>query len=175
MNLVKLFEFQKGLDAPYSHVEDRLSKDILWLMEELGELAREWRGHKYRRPEEKQQPRVIAWVNTENPDHACAYNPLLEEYTDCLSIILSIGLQIGFDKSVSIPEDKQNTGNHEIIIDRFIELQGMARELYYEKFEDNFGTLVWYFMHLGVILEFTWEQIEQNYLQKVITNGKRNC
>ena len=53
MNLAKLFEMQKELDArileehPVQEGEDRLAKKILALLVELGELANEWRGFKY--------------------------------------------------------------------------------------------------------------------------------
>ncbi|MGG3951379.1 dUTP diphosphatase, partial [Geobacillus thermodenitrificans] len=48
MNLQKLFEMQRQLDEyierehPRQEGEDRLSKKILALMVELGELANEW-------------------------------------------------------------------------------------------------------------------------------------
>lgn len=53
MNLSKLFELQRQLDAhiekehPRQPGEDRLAKKILALQVELGELAQEWRGFKY--------------------------------------------------------------------------------------------------------------------------------
>jgi len=53
MNLQNLFELQKQLDEhiekkhPRKEGEDRLSKKILALQVELGELSNEWRGFKF--------------------------------------------------------------------------------------------------------------------------------
>src|SRR5690554_4282011 len=92
MNLSKLFELQRQLDAriekehPRQDGEDRLAKKILALMVELGELANEWRGFKFW--SEDQEPRTELW-----DDRLRFHNPLLEEYVDCLHFLLSIGLE----------------------------------------------------------------------------------
>ncbi|SDJ61464.1 dUTP diphosphatase [Paenibacillus naphthalenovorans] len=169
MNLTKLFQIQKELDEPYSHVEDRLSKDILWLQTELGELANEWRGFRYRRPESEQKPRMEAWSETGIIITDC--NPLLEEYTDCLSIILSIGLEIERDNVlVNFPTiGEQN--NKRIIIERFDMVFRMASMM---NDDDYYRELFNYFLDLGFMLGFTWEQIESNYIEKSKLNKERN-
>src|SRR5690625_1828695 len=118
MNLTKLLKMQKVLDDRIVEEKglqgvDLLDKKILALLTELGELANEWRGFKFW--SEDQKPRDFV----PNPDDVCEacngnpvfqagnkitgfcdycdgvgvhyYNPLLEEYADCLSFILSIG------------------------------------------------------------------------------------
>src|SRR5690606_9793852 len=119
MNLSKLFEIQRNLDDhierehPRQPGEERLAKKILALQVELGELANEWRGFKFWSKD--QEPRIkdykqtkCKWCNGSGDDGTgvcpdCKssgdvykeYNPLLEEYVDCLHFILSIGLEIG--------------------------------------------------------------------------------
>src|SRR5690606_16674705 len=104
MNLEKLFQMQKELDArilaehPIQEGENRLAKKILALLVELGELANEWRGFKFW--SEDQVPRTRVLVNRTTDDIGFKYigpehikNPLLEEYVDCLHFLLSIGLE----------------------------------------------------------------------------------
>lgn len=121
MDLKKLFQIQKELDEhieqkhPRFDGEDRLSKKILSLLVELGELANEQRSWKFW--SEDQEPRNFTkcwncsgqengyfsgykWTGEKEDCIEClgtginkTKNPLLEEYVDCLHFILSIGLQ----------------------------------------------------------------------------------
>src|SRR5699024_9188223 len=115
MNLNKLFPLQKQLDE---HIvkekglegQDLLDKKILALQVELGELANEFRGFKFW--SENQEPNVLSYkcsecgfTRKENIDcpladehyefYMIGFNPLLEEYVDCLHFILSIGNDLG--------------------------------------------------------------------------------
>lgn len=125
MNLQKLFEMQRVLDAnitakhPIVEGEDRLSKKILALQVELAELAQEWRGFKFWSNDQEARtyvpyPKDLCkacdgqgytdkhldikqWKFCKECDGCGAHyhNPLLEEYVDVLHFVLSIGLEIG--------------------------------------------------------------------------------
>src|SRR5699024_5544203 len=96
---------EKGLEG-----QDLLDKKILALQVELGELANEFRGLKFW--SENQEPNVLSYkcsecgfTRKENIDcpladehyefYMIGFNPLLEEYVDCLHFILSIGNDLG--------------------------------------------------------------------------------
>lgn len=171
MNLGKLFELQRELDDrieqqhPVQPGEDRLAKKILALQVELGELANEWRGFKFW--SDDQEPRTSVFA----PGVADEYNsnPLLEEYVDCLHFILSIGLEIGYESAwVSYPSE--GAKNHNFTVESFsncINLAGLMRV------DDYYNQLFQYFLDLGYLLDFTWEQIEQAYLEKNKVNHQR--
>ena len=154
MNLVKLFEMQRQLDAhiekehPRQEGEDRLAKKILALQVEIGELANCWRGFKFWSND--QTPRVIAergvcvhcagtgntfFDDDEEEWEDCQYckgegeeiyNPLLEEYVDCLHFILSIGLELGMPHQLLLGNAQEN----ETLDDDFIALYGEVHTLY---------------------------------------------
>ena len=138
---------------------------------ELGELANEWRGFKFWSNDQK--PRTVKYI--ENRKHR--QNPLLEEYVDCLHFILSIGLDINHDytpKQGPYPTDMTKLFinlNHKItnlfyFIDSCGKAEG-ARCRYQDIFDE--------FLFLGELLGFSYEQIEQAYLQKNAENHRRQA
>lgn len=198
MNLQKLFELQKQLDEhiyeehPVQDGEDRLAKKILALQVELGELANEWRGFKFwsnnREPRLKGYKEIkCKWCNGSGddgsgvcPDCKCEgyvykeYNPLLEEYVDCLHFILSIGNDIIGELTDSEIEDillnaKEDLGD---VVETFIVLNSCSCEL---KFREKYDyiSLLTIFLSLGLTLGFTWDQVEQGYLAKNKINHER--
>ena len=177
MNLSKLFEIQAELDKPYQDVPDRLSKDILWMNTELGELANEWNGFKYRRDEIDQEPnvRVKVTVHENGLKFEQYVNPLLDEYTDALSVLLSIGLQTDENILDYAPEqfEKYKFGD---VTEYFNLLFG---SLYAnENREEPIEFYYWVFQvfaELGEMLGFTWEQIETAYMEKAEANKRRNA
>ena len=173
MNLTKLFDMQKVLDERIIKEKgleghDLLSKRILALQVELGELANEWRGFKFW--SEDQEPRTVAERGACNGEGEEIYNPLLEEYVDCLHFILSIGLEIGYDNAGWASYPKVGSKNKSIVIKRFsdcIHWAGMMRE------DDYYRPLFQYFLDLGYLLGFTWEEIEREYYRKNNINHER--
>ena len=162
MNLAKLFEMQKELDArileehPVQEGEDRLSKKILALLVELGELANEWRGFKY-------------WSNDQKPR-----KQLLEEYVDCLHFILSIGNDLDYRPIKPDAIKKSST------IEQFHEMFYLVTDLHFcVDIEDQEASIKKYlttierFLGLGEMLWFTMEQIEQAYIEKNQVNHHR--
>lgn len=181
MNLTKLFETQKLLDEriekehPRLEGEDRLAKKILALQVELGELANEWRGFKYW--SEDREPRVRLLDRQKSKIDKTVYkNPLLEEYVDCLHFILSIGLELNFDKEdyeflhkQNIPIYKSCSG----ITEQFNSIFLALTTLNYDNDLEFYEELFLYFISLGEMLGFTWDQIEQAYYEKNKVNHER--
>jgi dimeric dUTPase (all-alpha-NTP-PPase superfamily) len=152
MNLQKLFELQRQLDErieqehPRKPGEDRLAKKILALLVELGELANEARFFKFWSNDQEPRTAVLTWpYGTGGPP--VYRNRVLEEFVDGLHFILSLGLDIGFD-----PEDWIIKG---------------------EQYEIDYVQILDLFIGLGEMLGFTWEEIEEAYLQKNQENFKR--
>lgn len=197
MNLQNLFEIQKELDEhveekhPRKKGEDRLAKKILALQVELGECANEWRGFKFWK--KNREPRTAIEVfcdecqGTGTPigipeesgvdcwkcEGAGSYfkNPLLEEYVDCLHFILSIGLELNIPVIYGT-ETKWDelTSDETDITQQFL--------LVFENVNKLVHPIDWInlfeeFYILGKMLGFTWEQIEQSYLQKNRINHER--
>ena len=196
MNLAKLFELQKELDArilakhPPKEGEDRLAKKILALQVELGELANEWRGFKYWSNDQK--PRRAVYEICEYCEgrktlgfqqESCWYcggtglqvvkRPLLEEYVDCLHFTLSIGLELNFT-DIDVWKVKETTTTN-----RFIECFGTIYNIHFQKTVNSevprvmYEHLFAYFIGLGEMLGFTLVQVEQAYYKKNRLNHQR--
>lgn len=204
MNLQKLFEAQAVLDAdiekhhPRKEGEDRLSKNILALLVELGECANEWRGFKYWSND--QEPRIekrttCTMCNGEGQlqmagEHTnwelkmckCSLcqgkgywiiqrNLLLEEYVDCFSLILNIGNDTGMSDCDIIQEvEDMLPGAPQ---DNFISLFRSVSEFYKYQTIYVYEEILDTFYLLGKSLGFTWEQIEQAYFDKNKINHHR--
>jgi dimeric dUTPase (all-alpha-NTP-PPase superfamily) len=198
MNLQKLFEMQRKLDEhierehPRQEGEDRLAKKIFAFMVELGELANEWRGFKFWSNDQK--PRRTVYEICEYCEgrktlgfqqESCWYcngtglqvvkRPLLEEFADGLHFLLSIGNDINMNE---VYEDEEPKPLYcEDIIEQFIVVNDWVNSLYYRRHEDVNGEmydLVFaYFLGLGEMLGFTWEQIEEAYMKKNAENHTR--
>lgn len=169
MNLTKLFEMQKSLDAKIINEKgledmDRLPNLILALQVELGECANEWRGFKYWSKD--QLPRDFCQsCQLSSMPHKCK-NPLLEEYVDCLHFILSIAL---------IEEDYHIYYSENYTFDNVIQaFQYVFSEV--SKLKDNLEGWRYVldgFFALGKLLGFTQEQIYQAYINKNAINHER--
>lgn len=201
MNLNKLFAAQKELDA---HIErekelegqDLLDKKILALQVELGELANEWRGFKFWSENQKPNTEEVCWncegeggymgyieapmiehtlVGCEDCNETGVYKkPLLEEYADCLSFILSIGNDINIYKFEYV-ELIDLTNNITTQFNSVFQLIGNWKEEYLYMNKDNYSTVVNEFLCLGEMLGFTWEQVEQAYYEKNKINHERQA
>lgn len=188
---------EKGLEG-----QNLLDKKILALQVELGELANEWRGFKYWSNDQEPRTTAkcetcdglgndIYFTGSydngtlQECSEPCEYcdgtgdddskNPLLEEYVDCLHFILSIGLELGMDE-VADELDFEYAGRD--IIDCFVDLNSDITDLYYIRENDDLNSylhesLFSKFIRLGELLGFTWDEIEQAYLQKNAENHRR--
>ena len=207
MNLDKLIEMQRELDNRIIEKKgfqgrDWLDKKILALQVELGELANEWRGFKFW--SNNQVPRLrdykqikCKWCNGSGDDGTgvcpdCKslgdvykeYNPLLEEYVDCLHFILSIGLELGIgSKDIKVENDYRGdtpTETFNVLFSYISSLRTfifdvtIAATIANEDIKELYHQLFECFVGLGEIdLGFTWEQIENAYLDKNKINHER--
>ncbi|NCG67790.1 dUTPase [Bacillus coagulans] len=187
MNLQKLFEAQAELDKHIIekkglHGVNLLPNLILALQVELGECANEWRGFKHW--SDDQEPRLkgykeikCKWCNGSGDDGTgmcpdCMstgdvykeYNPLLEEYVDCLHFTLSIGLHL-YNENIAT-----DLGGF-----RKTSIQDQFRTLFHYStmLSGSYWNFFEYLIGLGEMLGFTWEQIEQAYFEKNEENHKR--
>jgi len=161
----------------------------LALLVELGELANEWRGFKFW--SDNQKPNTSSYkcsecgfVREENIDCPLAdehyeftmdhFNPLLEEYVDCLHFILSIGN----DLNINEHQEFCATATKDVIT-LFAKINRYVAELWWECHDDGTDKPIkWLFalsnfIRLGEQLGFTWEQIEQAYFKKNKVNHQR--
>jgi dimeric dUTPase (all-alpha-NTP-PPase superfamily) len=150
MNLTKLFETQKILRDRIGYNEpDRFDQLILALLVEIGVCANEVRCFKF-------------WSHKP----ASAKEVILEEYVDGLHFLLEIGLEI------EVIDPWQPSYE--------IDINGQFRSLYYHASRineysnhDDYEHTVSYFIGLGEMLGFTWEEIEEAYFAKNKINHKR--
>jgi len=175
MNLTELFQIQKKLDERIIKEhglegQDLLDKKILALQVEIGELANEWRGFKFWSKD--QEPRSKEPLTARGKYY---YNPLLEEYVDCLHFILSIGAELESDHARWFKEDKPFDFNYSNITVQFNRLfDAVVRVSDSDNFEcEEYEELFYTFIALGKQLGFTWEQTETAYLNKNRINHTR--
>lgn len=175
MNLEKLFATQKKLDEhildehPTKEGENRLTKKILALQVELGELANEL-------------PEVFKfWSKKKNN-----YKRALEEYVDCLHFILSIGLEkkkfIDFEMELKATFDDLIVYKDETITKQFNNLFLEVGLLYdathdsayaFKNEFESYSNVFSCFIGLGELLGFTEDEIEQAYFAKNKVNHQR--
>lgn len=168
MDLAKLFDAQKELGKVglfNYRGPDRFNKLVLALLVELGECANEWRGFKFWSKD--QSPRVqksrAPYMDLDDADF---YNPLLEEYVDGLHFILELGIELRAvdpwqpDYEEDITEQFRTIYYHVSLINQF-------------NGHDNYEYAVSYYLGLGEMLGFTWNQIESAYFEKNKVNHER--
>lgn len=178
MNLSKLFELQRQLDEhierehPPKDDEHRFEKKILALQVELGELANEWRGFKFWSHDQEPRTEMYKFSPLHNEPLIVKMNPLLEEYVDCLHFILSIGSELGIDKKDSYLKSLNyySINSWDVLnyfgyvfsrIAKFSETVNVGKPNNY-----SFATAFSAVLQLGHKLGFTWEEIEQAYMEK---------
>lgn len=154
MDLKPLFELQAKLDQ---HIienhnlegQDLLPNLILGLQVEIAELANETRCFKHwsvKAPAPKERQ--------------------LEEYVDGLHLVLSIGLRFGY-KNYERENCNFNYAKEKDITTQF------TRLLQYRLDKVNYPHYVSRFLALGEMLGFSWEEVEQAYLEKNKVNHER--
>lgn len=170
MDIQRLFEIQAGLDYhinkehPVQDGEDRLAKKILALQIELGECANEL-------------PEVFKfWSNKKNN-----YEKALVEYCDCLHFILSIGLELGYEKIEFVVTENEFTDTLEAyrhVFNWCVNLDFVTIEepfVVSESKERIYQNLIKAFVWLGEKLGFTWEEVEKAYFEKNKINHERQA
>ncbi|WP_121615239.1 dUTP diphosphatase [Virgibacillus halodenitrificans] len=181
MNLQKLFQIQKQLDDRIVKEhglegQDLLDKKILALQVELGELANEQRSWKFWSHDQrtKGQDNYLEYRPVDQGgNHWVNRNPLLEEYVDCLHFILSVGLELQIPDEWVVNNIAKELTEKEMDIER----QFIAFNQYLKINIDphDWFDILGLFIGLGEMLGFTWEQIEQAYLDKNKINHERQA
>lgn len=178
-------------EHPLKEGENRFAKKILALQVELGELANCWRGFKFWSNDQKPRTKTPIYqdcktcngvgyhthkneITTEDcmdcegeGQFIVGYkNPLLEEYVDCLHFILSVGLELGFEKQTA-----HSFKNGNSILGQFHSIYSELSSLYYHRQMYNYQRTLNLIIGLGELLGFTWEQVEQAYRIRRIYSG----
>lgn len=191
MNLRRLFSEQKALDKKIIEGkdlqgEDLLDRKILALLVELGELANKWRGFKFWSDDQKPRKNIITDCNIcENAGvkhfKKCSKcdgygyfdsDRVLEEYVDCLHFILSIGNDMGKDKSYGwfdYEESSEGVNDIQRQFKRLFMLIANSHDYIYHHYDE----IIYHFIVLGRKLGYTWSEIEQAYFAKNEKNHKR--
>lgn len=195
MNITKIFETQRALDAhinakhPVYEGENRLSKKVLALLVELSECANEWRKFKFWSNDQEPRNKSVAchnckgkgkfatdlWNSKHEPCLHCEgtglqqKNPLLEEYVDCLHLIVSIGIELNINPN----ELFVSTAKQDDDIDLFISLYHDISQLDLKCKGTHYKYTFVRFSELGACLGFTKFEIESAYYSKNKTNHER--
>lgn len=197
MSLKKLLEMQKPLRERIIKKHNLEGQDLfpnmnLALLVEVGELANNWRGFKHWSVDREPRYEVMCHAcnglgefhhqifagneHVEDKIEICLYcsgsgiqeRPLIEEYADCLSFILEIGLETGLEIADHYEQYRKAT-----ITGQFLFLYDVVSFFYYNKTQNGYERILRVFLGLGAMLGFTWEQIEQAYLNKNAVNHQR--
>ncbi|MEH7521984.1 dUTP diphosphatase [Bacillus sp. JJ1503] len=178
MDLKKLFEIQKVLRDRINYNEpDRFNKLVLALLVELGECANEWRGFKFWSVNQLPHTSAVRVPCMMDEDKEF-YNPLLEEYVDGLHFVFEIGIEIAEEIQFDVEdyfkeiadEIRGKSQKSRTITEQFSYIFYLTTSVNYDF---NFPYLFAAYYHLGEMLGFTWEQIEQAYFEKNKINHQR--
>jgi dimeric dUTPase (all-alpha-NTP-PPase superfamily) len=166
MNLEKSFQIQKVLREKIGYNEsDRFNKLVLALLVELGECANEWRGFKFWSVNQLPHTSAVRVPCMMDEDKEF-YNPLLEEYVDGLHFVLELGFECNIShKIITEAAVFDNTLDAFITVFNYVTTFQYDQSFYIDMLENYLG--------LGKSLGFTWEQIEQAYLEKNKINHQR--
>jgi dimeric dUTPase (all-alpha-NTP-PPase superfamily) len=147
---------QKELDYyieqkhPRLEGESRQASKVLALLVELGELANETRCFKF-------------WSNKPASESPI----ILEEFVDGVHFLLSLGLEMGVKEFELKPIKLAN------LTEQFLGLYNAFSILRIAFSDQSYSAAFSAYIGLGEMLGFTWEQIEQAYLEKNAVNHAR--
>ncbi|MFF2179392.1 dUTP diphosphatase [Lysinibacillus sp. NPDC058147] len=198
-------------EHPELRGQNNLDWKLLALQVELGECANEWRGFKKWSKDQEPRTKVVRFCplcdgsGDENyeryvDDLECGctheymkcedcdgtgkigeYSPLLEEYVDCLSFKLTIGLEIGAHKWMKLSEYPTAHENGGITL-QFLDVHSKSLKVVEEiirmesapsEIRDLFTQAFESFLQLGAKLGFTWDEVETAYYEKNKINHTR--
>ncbi|MCR8980920.1 dUTP diphosphatase [Brevibacillus laterosporus] len=209
ISLETLFEKQKQLDdyiikkkgLDTLPKQELLNNTVLALQVEICELANEWRGFKHW--SEDREPRTIAErgvckmcagtgaypIESDDECPTCQgegeqiYNPLLEEYVDCLHFFLSMARQLELSTDDLYAWEDQLEGETTILLTELLMNVGqiMGDQIFANKPKDvfqhrreHFRASLFIFYNLGEQrLGISYEDMVQAYLDKWKINIQR--
>ncbi|UII55127.1 dUTP diphosphatase [Cytobacillus spongiae] len=158
MNLVKLFEMQRGLDK---HIEtkhnlmdeDLFNRKALALLVEIGELANETRCFKFWSVKPSSSNEVI-----------------LEEFVDGIHFILSLGIECGYER---LEFTKREFNKDVALTDQFLQVYSLIHQFGKSRLIEDYQKLFQNYLYLAMLLGFTEDDIEQAYIKKNEVNYER--
>lgn len=177
--MYEISKMQKYLDdVIINRFTELKGKDnVVWkinaLVVEMGECLQEWRGFKM-------------WSKNQTPN----YDEMKEEYVDWFHFIVSIGLEFGYDfKNALIrPEhyysyykSRQDGSNElEVLNNAILEwnmlLFTSVKKTGYDDYvmeSELYRNVLSFFIAIGMMLGFTWEDIYTAYIEKNKENHTR--
>ncbi len=157
MNFNHLYLLQKELDAEihlnhHTDYASTMSERLMAFLVELGELANETRCFKYWSLKGPSEDKVI-----------------LEEYSDGIHFILSLGIALNCD----INKDYLPIGDNKKLTNIFIDVYSLAIELSNHFDLSHYIRLFETFLGLGSRLGFSYDTICSAYLAKNVINHQR--
>ena len=167
MNLTKLFETQRVLDARIIEKQELtevpLNNMILALITEIGEMSNDWGGFKHWKVNPQTKP------------------GLLEEIADVFSFMLAIGNMLHHRSGVKdiciFEEDSIEREQYcyfEGITEQILGVTTDFVDLWsYGEITMGYSVTVTRFAVLTEMLGFTWDQVEQAYYDKNAINHER--
>jgi dimeric dUTPase (all-alpha-NTP-PPase superfamily) len=158
MNVSELFTMQQELDRFIEEGHQLLEKDlfdqkVLALLVEVSELANETRCFKF-------------W-STKGPS---PQEVILEEYVDGLHFILSLGIEVGFHRTMKdVPSFKEAVEP----VEQFLRVYEAIHQFRKEKCLSVYEHLLSEYLALGKLYGFTPEGIYKAYVAKNKVNFQR--
>lgn len=202
LTLEQMFEMQKELDAKIVREKGLEGKDlipntVLALQVELGELANEWRGFKHWSKDQEPRTRKIRILGVDDigVERGEYYNPLLEEYVDCVHFFLSIARQRGWTSDVlrfyvDALEESKEEGLQGGVTGAFLEVnywlvkshlergrdEKIEQKLGWTKQEAEFRN-AWYIFNLigEIAFGFDFDTVAEAYAKKNAVNHERQA
>ncbi|PMC37088.1 dUTPase [Bacillus sp. UMB0899] len=157
MNFTVLFNMQQELDIKIEtqhnlENENLVDRKILALLVEIGELANETRCFKF-------------W-SLKPPAHA---DVILEEYVDGIHFILSLGLEMKIDTTMSFLDlESSRTATEQFLI-----VYEKVSAFKHDQSVSTYKSMFEEYLLLGKLLGFTSGQMEKAYVSKNEVNHKR--
>ena len=166
-DLTELFSLQKRLLKEINYEkQDVVDKLILGMQVEVAECAYEEKSFKFWSRNNQSRTEAMR-------DDGAKYNPMLEEYIDGLHILLAIGIHTGFAQSLENGFDTSLQRFEDSLTNQFNRV-GMAIGAFHMLRKQNaYDLLVAWYMGLGELLGFSWEQMIQAYKEKNEINVRR--
>lgn len=189
MNLAKLFEKQRELDAHIIKKKGLQGKDLtantyMALMVELSEFANEGRWFKHW--SENRLPNTYRFEELDE-SQVREWNPLLEEFVDSVHFFLSLAIQKGWEDALYIFVEQLDPDEFDgDLTGYFLQMTYFLNRAYMDKHKESETTagfqknafsfrMAWLcFLNIGINgFGFTLEQIEAAYMDKNNVNHER--
>src|SRR5690625_227594 len=156
MNWTTLFSMQKKLDdyIAKSHSlvdEDLFDQKVLALIVELSELANETRSFKF-------------WSMNQSSDR----EQIVEEFVDGIHFMLSLGLEKGLTFT-----GKGERKGYDTLNEQFLYMYEVIVSFKKSPTQDTFNNMLLNYLHLGILLNISEEELFQAYIEKNEVNFQR--